>query len=52
MRQMSLGLKNFAESQASSTKKMDEIIELSTGEIQEITDNIIPPTAKKPQSSG
>ena len=50
MRQMSLGIKFFAESQVSSIEKMDEenrFGELSTAEIQEIMDKVVPETTKK-----
>ena len=47
MRQMWLGVKIFVGSQAPSAKKKKEIGELSTEEIQEITDNTIPVTTEK-----
>ena len=55
MWQMSLSVKFFAGSQVSSTRKMDEesrFGELSTDEIQEIMDNAVPETTKRPQSLG
>ena len=52
MRQMSLGIKCFRGSQVSSTEKSgykkSKFGELSTEEIQEIKDNAVPVTTKKP----
>ena len=52
MRQMPLGIKFFCGKPSFVDKKMDEnknkFGELSTEEIQEITDNAVPGTTKRP----
>ena len=53
MRHMSLGIKSFVGSQVSSTKtwmRKNKFGELSTKEIQEITDNVVPVETGKPYS--
>ena len=55
MRQMSLDITFFMESQVSSTKTMDEksrFGELSTAEIQEIMDKAVPEATKKATKFG
>ena len=52
MRQMWLGIKFFCGKPSSVGKKKRKFGQLSTEEIQEITDNVIPVTTKKPIKFG